>query len=110
MISEEASISKETKPSAQIDRGISRSWGAWGFTFSFCTEAAYQRPKHKIDHDESAVVGSTYPTSADVEPQSACLQLAVIPAEAGPTPSQCALSASFDFLAKSPQHRKESAA
>jgi|tagenome__1003787_1003787.scaffolds.fasta_scaffold20472030_2 hypothetical protein len=79
MISEEASISKETKPSAQIDRGISRSWVAWGFTFWFCTEAAYQRPKHKIDHDEFAVVGSTYPTSADVEVRNATSLLSFRP-------------------------------
>src|SRR5260370_17057507 len=43
MISEEASISNETKPSAQIVRGISRRRETRAFILSFCTKSAYRR-------------------------------------------------------------------
>jgi hypothetical protein len=58
MISEEASISNETKPSAQIARGISRSRETRTFILSFCTKTAYRRRDTKPTTTIS-VVGTT---------------------------------------------------
>ena len=47
MISDDMSISIETKPSAQMAGGISRSREKWLFVLLFCTDAAYRRQSTK---------------------------------------------------------------